>query len=58
MTRAGFEMSHFRFAVEYNIVPSSKLNGYDMNGNPAEITSPNSYLGVKIGAFFGGGRKK
>jgi len=58
MTRAGFELSHFRFAVEYNIVPSSKLNGYDMNGNPAEITSPNSYLGVKIGAFFGGGRKK
>jgi hypothetical protein len=58
MTRAGFEMSHFRFAVEYNIVPSSKLNGYDMNGNPTEITSKNSYLGVKIGAFFGGGRKK
>ncbi|HEV8284859.1 MAG TPA: outer membrane beta-barrel protein [Chitinophagaceae bacterium] len=58
MTRAGFEISHFRFGVEYNIVPSSKLNGYDMNGNPAEIISKNSYLGVKIGAFFGGGRRK
>jgi len=58
MTRAGFEMSHFRFAVEYNIVPSSKLNGYDVDGNPAVITSKNGYLGIKIGAFFGGGRKR
>jgi outer membrane protein X len=57
VTRAGFEIGHFRFAAEYNIVPSSKLSGYDANGNPAEITSKNSYLGVKIGAFIGGGRR-
>src|SRR5215469_4841190 len=57
MIRAGIEAGHFRFGVEYNIVPSSKLDGFDANGDPAQITSRNSYLGIKIGVCIGGGRK-
>jgi hypothetical protein len=58
MARAGAEIGHFRFSVEYNMVPGSTLDGFDSDGNAAQITSKNSYLTVKIGAFFGGGRKK
>lgn len=44
MPRVGFEAGHFRMAVEYNIV-----------GKSGSIN--NNYLGIKIGAFIGGGRK-
>lgn len=57
MIRAGIEAGHFRLGVEYNIVPSSKIDGFDSNGNPAQLTSKNGYLGIKIGVCFGGGRK-
>lgn len=43
MPRVGFEFGHFRMAVEYNIV-----------GKTGEIN--NSYLGIKLGFFAGGGR--
>lgn len=43
MPRIGFEAGHFRMAVEYNIV-----------GKSGSIN--NNYLGIKIGAFIGGGR--
>jgi Outer membrane protein beta-barrel domain len=58
MIRAGVELSHFRMGIEYNIVPSTTFSGYDMNGNPATLTSKNSYLGLKLGVCFGGGRMK
>jgi hypothetical protein len=41
--RAGFEVGHFRTAIEYNIV-----------GKTASIN--NNYLGIKLGFFMGGGR--
>jgi outer membrane protein W len=41
--RAGFEVGHFRAAVEYNFV-----------GKTASIN--NNYLGIKLGFFIGGGR--
>jgi len=41
--RVGFEAGHFRMAIEYNIV-----------GKTGSIN--NNYLGIKIGAFIGGGR--
>ncbi len=56
MVRAGLEAGHFRFGIEYNIVPSSMLDGFDANGNPAKIESKNSYLGIKLGVCIGGGR--
>jgi hypothetical protein len=58
MIRAGVELSHFRMAVEYNIVPSTTFSGWDMNGNPATLTSKNSYIGIKAGVCIGGGRTK
>ncbi len=41
--RLGFEVSHFRMAIEYN-----------MAGKTGSLN--NNYLGIKLGAFIGGGR--
>lgn len=58
MVRAGFEASHFRFGLEYNIVPKTTFEGYDENGNlTSGLTSNNSYIGIKLGVCIGGGRK-
>ena len=58
MVRGGFELSHFRFGIEYNIVPKTKFDGYDENGNPTTgLTSNNSYIGIKLGVCIGGGKK-
>jgi outer membrane protein X len=46
MIRGGFEVSHFRLGVEYNIVGSTDLSPH------------NNYIGFKIGGFFGGGKYK
>lgn len=54
MLRAGAEISHFRFGIEYNLVGSTDLK--DEN-NATVGTSKNSYIGIKIGAVIGGGRK-
>lgn len=55
MIRAGFEVSHFRFGLEYNLVPKTTFDGTDQNGNNATLTSKNSYIGIKLGVCFGGG---
>jgi outer membrane protein X len=58
MIRGGIEAGHFRFGIEYNLIPKSTLNGYDVNGDPAKISSKNSYLGIKVGVCFGGGPRE
>ena len=55
MIRAGIEVSHFRLGVEYNLIPNTTLDGYDSNGDPAKVTSKNSYIGIKLGVCLGGG---
>jgi len=45
MLRTGFEAGHFRLGLEYNFIPAT---------NSGSIK--NSYFGIKIGGFFGGGR--
>ena len=58
MVRGGIEAGHFRIGLEYNIVPKTTFEGYDSNGNYVTgLTSSNNYIGIKIGAFIGGGRK-
>ena len=58
MVRAGIEAGHFRLGLEYNIVPKTTFEGYDSNGNYVTgLTSSNNYIGIKIGACIGGGRK-
>lgn len=42
--RVGFDAGHFTLCLDYNIVPET--DGIK-----------NSYLGIRIGGFFGGGRK-
>ena len=53
--RAGFELGKFRMALEYYLLPKTKM--YDV----ADIMNPfddsnNSYLSLNIGFYFGGGR--
>ena len=58
MLRAGIEAGHFRLGLEYNIVPKTTFEGYDSDGNYVTgLTSSNNYIGIKIGACIGGGRK-
>jgi outer membrane protein W len=44
LPRVGFELGHFRTAIEYNVV-----------GKSGSIN--NNYLGIKMGLFIGGGRQ-
>lgn len=52
LLRGGFELGHFRMGLEYYLIPDSKL--VDMN-NVALGTTPNSYLKISLGFYFGGG---
>lgn len=59
MIRGGVELSHFRFGIEYNIVPKTTFSGFDDQGNPTTgLTSKNGYLGIKVGVCLGGGPRK
>ena len=58
MVRAGFELSHFRLGIEYNLISSTKITGDDGAGGTYTVSAKNSYMGLKAGFFFGGGRKK
>jgi outer membrane protein W len=49
----GFEYQHFRLAVEYNLIPESKLQS--INGTNIGSIS-NSYFGINLGFYFGGGK--
>jgi outer membrane protein X len=53
MVRSGIEAGHFRFAVEYNLVPKTKM----VTEDNTTIESKNGYIGFKIGATIGGGKK-
>ncbi|MFK7813858.1 MAG: hypothetical protein AB8B59_15290 [Maribacter sp.] len=55
MFRAGFDVGKFRVAGEYNLVGKSDLR--DVN-NAVIGTSKNGYIGISIGAYFGGGKWK
>lgn len=52
MVRAGFEVGKFRMGAEYNVVPASDYN--IVAGNKLGSVR-NSYLGISIGFFIGGG---
>ncbi|HTE27338.1 hypothetical protein [Flavitalea sp.] len=53
MVRGGFEARHFRFGIEYNIVPKTTYVDYSGSGNI--VTTKNGYLGIKVGICIGGG---
>lgn len=59
MIRGGLEISHFRIGVEYNLIPKTTYTGYNSNGDLVSgLSSKNSYIGIKIGAVFGGGPRR
>lgn len=47
--RVGFDVSHFNMTIDYNIIPTTTGS----SGNDIK----NSYLGIRVGFFFGGGKK-
>lgn len=53
MARAGFEWHKFRMGAEYNFVPTSDLQN---TAGQKVGTSPNSYFGISLGFFVGGGK--
>jgi hypothetical protein len=56
MLRVGFELNHFRFGVEYNLVGNTNVNSFDANGDPITAQYKNNYVGIKAGFVFGGNR--
>lgn len=54
LIRGGFEWGKLRVGLEYNFVPDSKLQ--DANGNVTDVSVANSYLGIHIGFYLGGGK--
>lgn len=55
LIRAGFDLGKFRLAAEYNIIGKSDL--VDVNDNVIG-TAKNGYIGISVGAYFGGGKWK
>jgi hypothetical protein len=55
LLRIGAEVKHFRFGIEYNIIPDTDVNSYDNLGNIIKTRSRNGYFGIKAGVCFGGG---
>lgn len=57
--RIGFDAGHFQFSLDYNIIPAIK-ESYSVSFGGQTITSEyeqkTSYLGIRIGAFIGGGK--
>jgi outer membrane protein W len=53
LLRGGFEWGKFRMGLEYNLVPKSTLQ--NINGDNLGTIS-NSYLGIHLGFFVGGGK--
>ena len=49
--RAGFDIGHFNVTLDYNLIPATSVGGT----SGAEVK--NNYFGIRIGAFFGGGKK-
>jgi len=53
--RAGGEVKHLRFGVEYNIIPEADVDTYDNSGNIVKTKTKFGYIGIKLGVCFGGG---
>ncbi|GAA5035463.1 hypothetical protein GCM10011506_27730 [Marivirga lumbricoides] len=55
--RIGFDLGHFNINIDYNIIGASEAQGFDSNGEETTFDVKNSYIGIRIGGFFFGGRK-
>jgi hypothetical protein len=56
--RVGFDLGHFNVTLDYNIVGATKFDAYvGSSTTPQSLETKNGYFGIRIGGFFGGGRK-
>ncbi|RIV21167.1 hypothetical protein DYU11_17215 [Fibrisoma montanum] len=58
MVRAGFKAGHFNLGLEYNLIPATEGIIMSNNGFNTNVSSKNSYFGIKLGVDIGGGRYK
>lgn len=56
LIRGGIEYKHFRLGLEYNLVGKTTVPPSSANSNDGYDVK-NSYIGIKIGVCFGGGRR-
>jgi outer membrane protein W len=54
--RVGFDFRHFTLSIDYNIVGKSTAKA-TFDGTTVSGDIKNSYLGIRIGGYFGGGKK-
>jgi hypothetical protein len=54
--RLGFDAGHFTLNIDYNFVPNTKavISG---GTTPVSTEFKNSYIGIRLGGYFGGGKK-
>lgn len=52
--RLGFEWGKLRVGAEYNLIPSSAF--VDTYGSSYAYNTSNSYIGITVGIFIGGGK--
>lgn len=54
--RLGFDAGHFTFCIDYNFIPNTKADAVAGSTEPA-YEFKNSYIGFRLGGYFGGGKK-
>lgn len=55
--RVGFDLGHFNFSIDYNIMPAQETT-VDLGAlGTSKQTTNYSYIGIRLGASIGGGRK-
>lgn len=55
--RVGFDMGHFNLSIDYNIIPSQETDIVIGGLITGKQTSNYSYIGLRVGASIGGGKK-
>lgn len=54
--RVGFDLGHFNFIFDYNIIPATEGVALDNTGNLSDVEIKNGYFAVKLGFSIGGGK--
>ena len=55
--RVGFDAGHFQLSIDYNIVGATKEEYSDPDFGTFEFEQKNTYIGIRLGAYIGGGRQ-
>ena len=55
--RVGFDLGHFNLSIDYNLIPAQETTVSIGGFGTQKTTSNYSYIGLRIGASIGGGKK-